>query len=228
MSWYAQATGAYADNSAEAEANVREMSALWSQWGYHTRAQAAMLGNCYGEGGLNPWRWESDQVLTVAQFQALTPADEMQHGYGLFGFTPARTYINSANASLPGYGPNFADQTGLAEDGEAQLYYLDSTVEQNWSHGLYNYYYSAFAGVGIDINDFYWMTFEDFKAGNDSIFNLTGAFCLCYEKPSNGNPSGLYGRALEAEYFYGTGWLREPFPWLIIYSQQNRRRWRFK
>ncbi|MBQ4233030.1 MAG: tape measure protein, partial [Lachnospiraceae bacterium] len=46
------------------------------------------LGNMQYEVGLNPWRWQGDNILTRAQAQT----SGTSNGYGLIGWTPARKY----------------------------------------------------------------------------------------------------------------------------------------
>ena len=138
MAWYAKATGSYSRTSTEAHNNALEIANTLIGRGWTKQAVAALLGNGAGESGLNPWRWESDDVPTYSRFLSWTSEQAGSHGYGIFGFTPANKYINSSNASTYaslGYGPNFSDSPGKATDGAAQTAYFVSTVESNWSQG---------------------------------------------------------------------------------------------
>ena len=201
--WHAKPTGGYSRNSDEGQDNVREMALVMIGQGWSLPAIAAMLGNGAGEGGLNPWRWEGDVILASTDTYEIDVAQD--HGYGLFGFTPAGSYIHDTWAmAQPNYGPNFSDIPGIPQDGANQMAYFARTVESNFVHEgwLYNYYYDDFQNVGVDIDDFYWMTFEEFKAGNDTIENLTGAFELCYEKPNDYAAASSYqDRVDDAQYW---------------------------
>lgn len=212
MSWHAKARGSYALDTIEAKENVAMISSDLTSDGWSLKSIAALLGNGAGESGLNPWRWESDYVPTYNEFLGWNYSQALSHGYGIFGFTPAYTYINSNNEqsfSSYGYGPNFSDRAGLATDGEAQVRYFMSTVSQNWLHNLYNYYADNFAQIGVDISTFYYMTFQQFKTATDgngnsiSIADLTGAFELCYEKPNDAAAASSYRyRVSQAEAWY--------------------------
>lgn len=224
--WSAKPTGGYARESAEGQGNARELANTMAARGWSRNAIAAMLGNGAGESGLNPWRWESDDVPTYARYAGWSASEALNHGYGLFGFTPARRYIEGG-ATLPGYAPNFADRAGSATDGAAQAQYFAASAGSSWSHGLHDYYADDFAGIGVNIDDFYYMSFQTFVLGNDTIENLVGAFELCYEKPADYAAASSYNyRVEQAKY-----WLSVLPPvgglplWLIAHiSNQNRRR----
>lgn len=205
MSWYAKQTGSYAFGSVEANGNAQEIHDVLINAGYSLESICALLGNSAGEGGLNPWRWQSDDVPTYSQYQNWTSAQASLHGYGMFGFTPASRYIESSTAqSYSGYGPHFSDVTGNPADGNAQLLFLLDELPSAWTHGLYNYYVTAFQNIGVDINDFYYMSYSDFVTGTGySIAELTGAFELCYEKPDANGAAVTYNfRVEQAEAWY--------------------------
>lgn len=205
--WNAKSTGGYSSTSQEGRENANEMASTFLSVGFSIDAVSAMLGNSAGEGGLNPWRWESDYVPTYSEYLSWSGQTAMVHGYGLFGFTPARSYIEAAK-SIDGYAPNFSDKAGNPSDGQSQTIFMTTYVEQNWSHSLHNYYADNFAAIGVNIDDFYYMTYDDFKNGNASLDNLTGAFELCFEKPNDAAAASSYAhRVSEAykwyEYFEG-------------------------
>lgn len=212
MSWHCKATGGYDRTSQEGLDNAEMIAAFLYSEGFCIDAICALLGNGAGESGLNPWRWESDYVPTYNEFANWTYQQSLSHGYGLFGYTPASTYINSTNQqqlAQYGYGPNFSDSAGSQNDGEAQTKYFATTVSSNWTHNLYNYYYDDFAAIGVDISDFYNITFAQFKSGEYSAGNpipleyLTGAFELCYEKPADWAAASSYSyRVSNAAYWY--------------------------
>lgn len=212
MSWHCKSTGGYSATSQEGLDNATEFALFLQSQGFCIEAVCAILGNGAGESGLNPWRWESDYVPTYNEFLGWSGQVAQQHGYGLFGFTPASSYINAQNQqSLAqyGYGPNFSDISGSQRDGEAQLKYFVSTVQANWTHNLFNYYYDDFIAIGVDISNFYNLTFQEFQTGIDRNGNpipldyLTGAFELCYEKPADWAASNSYNyRTSNASYWY--------------------------
>lgn len=211
MPWHAKATGGYSQQSTEALDNVYMLATALVNEGWDLKAVAALLGNGAGESGLNPWRWESDYVPTYNEFLGWSGQVAQHHGYGLFGFTPASSYINSTNEqryASYGYAPNFSDRAGNASDGQAQTMYFVNTVQQNWTHNLYNYYADDFQGIGVDISTFYYMTFNEFKEGRTtgydfSLAELTGAFELCYEKPADWAAASSYNtRVSNAQYWY--------------------------
>ena len=90
-------------------------------FGWTLEACCGMLGNIAGEGGLNPWRYEGDTILTYSQ------AASANSGMGLIGWTPCAKYTVPDSSWFPwdrstfdGYGPNFADRAGNIRDGNAQ------------------------------------------------------------------------------------------------------------
>lgn len=210
--WHAKATGAYDRTSQEAIDNVQMIARALVSQGWSLYSVAALLGNGAGESGLNPWRWESDYVPTYNEFLGWQGSVAQQHGYGLFGFTPASSYINSTNEqrfARYGYGPNFSDIAGRATDGGAQVRYFITTVQPNWTHNLYNYYWDNFNAIGVNIDLFYNMTYSEFTSGKDAQGNdipieyLTGAFELCYEKPADWAAANSYNyRVSNARYWY--------------------------
>lgn len=212
MSWHAKVRGGYDRGSTEATDNAMMLASALRSQGWIDKSIAALLGNGAGESGLNPWRWESDYVPTYAEFSGWSGQVAQQHGYGIFGFTPASSYINANNQQAYaqyGYAPNFSDRQGNASDGEAQTRYFITTVSANWLHNLFYYYDDNFVAIGVDISQFYWLTYDQFKVGYDgdgnemSIAQLTGAFELCYEKPADWAAANSYFyRVSNAEYWY--------------------------
>lgn len=204
--WHAKQRWGYEYNSLEGTDNASMIIGVLVDRGWSTNAAIAAAGNSYGEGGLNPWRWQGDYISeayipTYSQFLEWMADEEHkdEHGYGLYGWTAADRYINATNQSRLrqyGYAPNFKNRPGNAQDGEAQTVLLDMELDA-WAHGLYNYYNRAFSAAGRDINDFYWITMDEFKTGiysgsghysslegqSISLEHLVGAFMLCWEKP---------------------------------------------
>ena len=216
MAWYAKAYGAYSNTSNEAVSNAREMCKLLYKAGYSKASVAAILGNVSFEGGFNPWRWGDlvyiDFVPSYQEFQNWTYAQSMEHGYGLFQYTPANKYINNNSSQLypTCFYPNFSDLHGRAEDGEGQTRYFIANASGDWSNGNYGYYYDDFSNIGVNITPWYYTTFDNFKRGiNNSGFlldlaALTGVFELCYERPGDTYAANSYqNRVNAANYWYG-------------------------
>lgn len=222
MPWHAKSTGSYDRTSQEALDNAYMLATALVSEGWSIPAIAALLGNGAGESGLNPWRWESDYVPTYNEFLGWSGQIARQHGYGIFGFTPASNYINSTNEQTYaryGYAPNFSDRAGNASDGEAQTRYFITTVAANWTHTNYGYYAPYFSAIGVDISTFYYYTYQQFTSGKDAnnndipIADLTGAFELCYEKPANTAAASSYNaRVNNANYWYQVLILNPPTP----------------
>lgn len=145
MTWHAQATGGYSRLSTEATENAQEIAnILINQYGWTLEAASGALGNMQYEVGMNPWRWQADNILTRSQAQSAGST----HGYGLIGWTPARKYqFNNAQSSggvvyfpnydqesYPGYGPNWSDVPGLITDGQAQTILIGEGIARHNSN----------------------------------------------------------------------------------------------
>lgn len=145
--WHAKSIGPYANLSEEATDNAQEIaSILIDVFGWTLEAAAGAIGNMYYESGLNPWRWESNHLLTKQQaIDGYVPSGwNYSPGYGLIGWTPARKYqINNASTSggiiwfpnydqesYPGYGPNWSDVAGNIADGAAQVTLLATAMSR--------------------------------------------------------------------------------------------------
>ena len=174
-SWHNAVSGGYSRTSQEAFDNAictfRKLSSL----GWTVNAVAAVYGNMEAESGYNPWRWESDAV----PYYANTPS----YGYGLVQFTPSSKYISSSAAQgYSGYGPNWADHTGSANDGDAQLEYIHNYAD----------YYSTTA---------YPMGFDEFRTSTLDAGTLARAWLYNYERPAD--PTATEDARAEAgQYWY--------------------------
>ena len=203
MAWYAKQVNSYSRQSIEAIANATEtISTLRTYYNFSFRSCCAILGNIGDEGGYNPWRWQGDNVQNVNSISATV-------GYGLFQYTPPTKYINSDNYNAyygVGYAPNFSDQVGSPNDGNAQLHYMGDNFYSTYANSQYNYqqYKPYWDQAGIDIDNFYWITDDEMKTGvyestgtEISIANLTGAFMLCWERPSYSGSASHYNRRVD-------------------------------
>ena len=129
MTWHAKPSGPYGINSTEGRDNIFEMASNWPAW--TDEAKSAAIGNSVHEGGLNPWRWQSDSQSSV-----------QSGGYGLFQFTPGSGYISSG---FPGITPNLSvsQQTSGAtpEDGQTQCEVVATDYLHKWNSNCWRSYW---------------------------------------------------------------------------------------
>ena len=135
--WHAKRTGSYSKSSAEGWDNVQLIYSYLVRHGFTDAAACGVIANSVHEGGLNPWRWESDDVLATTDYNIIDSS--MIHGYGLCGWTPSGKYLhdNWSNLGLypsqyKGYAPNYSDQPGAASDGHAQCVFIVEGQRYNW------------------------------------------------------------------------------------------------
>lgn len=172
--WHAKPRGAYARNGAEALDNATLIYGTLAARGWTVNAVSALLGNIDGEGGYNPWRWESDIIQSAYGTS----------GYGLVQFTPGTKYIQAAAAkALADYAPNYSGATGAnAHDGNAQIIFIDEHAD----------YYATTS---------YPLSYAEFKASTDTPEYLTKAWIYNYERPLDPSAS-LASRIAAANYWY--------------------------
>lgn len=112
MAWHAKPKGGYQVGTDEWRENILEFANFAKMLGYSVEAISGMAGNSQGEGGMNPWRWQSDSY-------------DLDMGYGLFQYTPASGYINNYGKRSQWYAPNLSTSTvttgALPTDGNAQI-----------------------------------------------------------------------------------------------------------
>lgn len=190
MSWYAKPYGGYELDSNEAKNNMLEINNILSGYGFSKESIAGVIGNAYGESGLNPWRWQGDDV-----------ADE--NGYGLYQYTPSSTYLNGATA-IQGYSPNFSttSQTSGAtpEDGKAQTIVIAENSIGKWYPYCWRSYwdkeeFSDLYQLHLQILNKYgngdYLYLEDFKKITN-LYEATFSFLACYEGPAYPNMEKRY------------------------------------
>lgn len=194
MPWHAKPVGGWDYRDTEGLDNAHMMFNICLSDGWTKPAIAAMLGNGAGESGLNPWRWEMGFPMP-AHDDYVAFNNSSGPGYGLFQFTPSAKYILSGYAqSLPTYAPNFSDQTGHPEDGDAQMRFFINLVPNDWLY-TYDYYVNEFSAIGIDITPFY-ISYDTFKAGGTTLENLVGAFECRWERPNAWDAANTYNTRL--------------------------------
>lgn len=193
MSWFAKPYGAYIIDSNEAKSNMIEIYNVLKPLGFTDESISGLIGNCYSESGLNPWRWQGDIVYDDG-------------GYGLYQYTPATAYLNGAK-NLEGYSPNLSVsyQTSGAtpEDGKAQTLAFANNTLGKWFGDCWsplwdkNEYPDLYQFSRLILNAYGYrsiLTLEQFKKISD-IPSATFAFLACYERPSVPNPEPRYNNA---------------------------------
>ena len=155
-------------------------SKLMLEYGWTLEACAGMLGNIAGEGGLNPWRWQGDNIKSYAEAQTTN------QGMGLIGWTPARKYCDPTNSYFPewdlstfsGYGPNFSDQAGNTNDGRAQTELIGKCMTGN---GHRNFWIRTRTDIWGNLYNY---TADEYKALTD-VVSVSIAISDCFFNSSN-------------------------------------------
>lgn len=209
MPWLAEDATYWAIDNPKVENNALLIADILYSQDYDPKTIAAILGNVMHEGTMNPWIWEGGTPTYTYFINNQSAFD--QRGYGLFQYTNPNKYINSNNQSLPGYDPHFSDVQGSPGDGEAQVIYMYTTIDNEWTTSQYGYYRQDFLDTyNKDISDFMFITIPEFVAGEvagssdeEQIENLTGAFELCWERPRLDRAVNTYSlRVNDAITFY--------------------------
>ena len=80
MAWHAKPVGSYSISSVEGTENILMIASVFrgANIGATDEALTGIITNCYWESGLNPWRWQYDDLYNTSL------------GYGLFQFSPAQ------------------------------------------------------------------------------------------------------------------------------------------
>lgn len=202
MAWSAKLKGAYAIGSDEWCGNVDQINAIFTNAVYGATAIAGMLGNMQAESGMNPWRWQGDKV-------------NYNLGYGLYQFTPARTYTTGA-AGYTGYAPSLSvTQTtpgASPTDGicqcECMLYdrfrkWTTSCWRSYWDKDQYPFLWSESQFIREQWGSEGRLTMAQFASITD-LYAATFAFLACYEGPSVPNMDTRYDLAVQCyEYLEG-------------------------
>lgn len=178
MSWHAKPTGGYNIYSTEGVENGMMIYYQMRAAGWTTEAISAVVGNICSEGGLNPWRWQSDIIVGPEDFWDHT------HGYGLAGFTPAGKYIEDTDAQgYPGYAPNYLNHPGQPTDGAAQIQFIMENPQYYQTHAAYP------------------LTFQEFSQSTESPSYLSDTWLYNFEQPADPSATQQYRRDC-SEYFY--------------------------
>lgn len=187
MAWHVQVTGGYAQGSTEANENALEICNILRGRGWSDNAISGVLGNMQYESGINPWRWESDDVLSITDTSTI--ATSTSHGYGLTQFTPAGKYIYSSYAQgYAEYAPNFSDHTGNATDGIAQTIFVDEhadyipTTQFPMSYASFKVY----TGTPYECANIWWKNYE--RSASPTFPTARGDSAAYYYNLITGSP----------------------------------------
>ena len=176
--WHAKPTGGYSIYSNEGIENALMIRNQMRGYGWTDNAISAVVGNICAEGGLNPWRWQSDIIVGPSDFWS------NQHGYGLAGFTPAGKYIEDPDAqTYAGYAPNYLNHAGQPSDGAAQIEFIKENPQYYQTHAAYP------------------MTFQDFSISTLSPAYLSDVWLYNFEQPAHPEDTQQYRRDC-SEYWY--------------------------
>lgn len=221
--WHAKPSGGYGTTSPEYFDNIKAFSSYFFSQLYAREAITGMLGNVYGESGLNPWLWQSNTV-------------SMNLGYGLFQFTPASDYINGMT-DVPNYAPNLSvteQTTGAnANDAIAQMYVFSNDLLGKWNGSCWRSYwnpsdYPDLYQMRADVLNTYGngttLTMQQFSQITD-IDLATFAFLACYEGPAVPNYSTRYAYALAMYPYVTDDWNGGNKKKMPLYMFLRRRRY---
>lgn len=173
--WHAKELYGYDASSKEAKDNAAHCYQTLYPLGWTRNAVAAFLGNAEAESGLNPWRWEDDEVGDAA--------GEGQ-GYGLVQWTPGGKYIQSSLAQAQdGYGPHYTGHGGTPLDGKAQCSFMHKYTAQ-WQGDAYG-----------------WGSWGDFYTSTNTPEELARRFLYAFEAPDDPEAKLQY-RQTQARYWY--------------------------
>jgi len=198
MAWSANPTQHYDKESSEARGNVDEIYRLlayasaWADEGYNfnwtLNAICALLGSVHGESKYNPWLWQNNYIPSFAEYQSWLSDYQPEHAYGLVQFDPSSDYIErSPNAYNTAH---FSDRTGTPQDGEYQIKCVVNTMGEQW----------------YDFTHRYPITFEQFATGNYSLYDLTAAWVLNYERPYGYDDPSIIDPEINARYEIAQYW----------------------
>lgn len=160
MGWHCQASGIYTTSTpvynypnADGLENCDQIYYILKGLGWTTNAIIGLITCIAFESGYNPWKWEGSIIPTTVNYTGATG----NKGYGLVQWDPGsynnleegthqNKYIDNPHSiNIPGYAPNFADQTGGLYDGYAQMVYLDDYGWVGQFYDSYHTYYSQLA-----------------------------------------------------------------------------------
>lgn len=229
MPWHNRNTYGFVRTTAEAADNATMVMDILSSLGWGKAAICAALGNFEEESGYNPWRWQSETILSVNDSRiGIVCGNNTGHAYGIMQSDPAANYIyRDVSPSFSGYGPNYSNQTGSQNDGTAQMYYLN-WVCTNYSDGSCG---------GWNANYLSSIPFATFKAQTDlstyTIDQLTKIFHDGYERSARWAATGATRIAAASYWWDYFGGYTPPTPsgnysaWFGVFHALKKRKSNF-
>lgn len=146
-------------NSSKVLENATEIYNQMRAAGWTHNAAVAALGNLAHESGMNPGQWQGGYF------------ENFNGGFGLAQWTPATRISNYCGSRAE----------SAMSDGAMQMRYLLNNQPNQWSTYYINSSgYSSYYKITVP----YYSTFSAFKAGSDSVADMTAAYCICWERPS--------------------------------------------
>ena len=203
MPFYCKPSGGYTELSTEWCNNVDIIYGILNDAGWSIAAVAAAIGSFQMESGMNPWRWEGDQVRLDG------------YGYGLPQFTPARGYVELTG--VPGHAPNMSVSGisgGNVSDGYAQSYVVrDNAPLAKWTGLTWRTYWSTTVYPSAwarcqQIRTTYGrntFTYDYFQHNISDVNDAAYIFFAAYEGPGNADHYSIYEAAARRAYEYLTG-----------------------
>lgn len=190
MAFHCKPSGGYALGTQEASDNILE---YWAQFQNITTSEnvVGQLCNIKSESGFNPWRWQGDHV-----------GADYSNGYGLYQFTPARSYINLTGVT--GHSPNLSVTQvlgGNPSDALAQIWVFQTDALSKWVSTCWRPYWND--GQGNPMYPDLWamrnriitqygsngrLSMSEFYGINNAD-DACFAFLACYEGPAIPNYS---------------------------------------
>lgn len=178
--WNVKVYGAFDKNQVEAQQNAVMAWALLGNLGWTLNAVCGYWGNVEAESGFNPWRWQSDVVLSSdSPLIGYPGSGSTGHAYGLCQWDPAGKYIKAPENlyhEYAGFGPNFSDQQGSLYDGTAQVMFLNDNADY------------------IPTPTFP-MSYAEFKSSTADPRDLAKVWLLNFERPYNQSTAAQEYRA---------------------------------
>lgn len=156
----------YTDMSqSDQENNVSMIYSILSGLGWTMNAVGGICGCIQGESRFNPWAWQGNRVQSTAIKNLDNPRGR---AYGLIQWDSCLNYINSTVAQgFAGFGPNFSDQAGSQNDGDAQLHFIN-TGEGYYPRGDYKH-----------------ISFSDYKTSLLGADDLAAAWLYNRQRPAS-------------------------------------------
>lgn len=188
MAWHAKPSGAYSLSSNEGIDNILEMRDFLrnAAFNYTDEAITGVVANSIYEGGLNPWRWESDTY----------PPTSTQRGCGLFGFTPYGRYLNLPGANKMNLSVT-TTTSGASPDVGSQQMLIMADGTWGWMPSCWRTYWDS--SVYPDQYDLRRRVLDRYGSGStlsqsqyariDDIAMAVFAFLACFEGPTIPNYS---------------------------------------